>query len=52
MIGDGASLLPAVSLGLGLSKDLRKWAIRPEIGYDQFFAFGVGFNYYFRRRKE
>lgn len=37
---------PALSFGLGLSSDLSKWAIRPEIGFDRYFVFGIGFSYY------
>ncbi|MBN1926278.1 MAG: hypothetical protein JW798_10610 [Prolixibacteraceae bacterium] len=35
---------PAISIGLGLSDDLDKWAIRPEIGFNGCFSFGVGLN--------
>lgn len=43
---------PAVSFGAGLSTDLDKWAIRPEIGLEQFFiSGGLGFSYYFNNAK-
>lgn len=41
----GAQVIPGISLGIGLSSDLDKWAIRPEIGYDQYLSFGVGVNF-------
>ncbi len=41
------------NLGFGISKDLNKWAVRPEAGYlfnpgesGGYWSFGVGFNYY------
>ena len=41
------------NFGFGLSKDLNKWAIRPEAGYlfnpgeeGGYWSFGIGFNYY------
>jgi hypothetical protein len=40
-----------VSVGMGLSSDLDKWAIRPEIGYDRFLSFGVGANFNFNTKK-
>jgi hypothetical protein len=30
----GLGVLPGVNFNIGLSADLEKWAIRPEIGYD------------------
>ena len=33
----GTNIMPAISLGAGFSSDLNKWAIRPEIGIEQFF---------------
>ena len=50
-IGDGVGILPAINLGLGLSSNLDKWAIRPEIGYDRYFTFGVGVNYNIKPKK-
>jgi hypothetical protein len=41
----GAQVIPGISLGIGLSSDLNKWAIRPEIGYDKYLSFGVGVNF-------
>jgi hypothetical protein len=44
---------PAISFGAGFSTDLDKWAIRPEIGLEQFFiSGGVGFSYYFGNERE
>jgi len=48
--GDGVGIYPALSLGFGLSSNLDKWAIRPEIGFDYFFNWGIGFNYNFNSR--
>lgn len=44
--GGFPGIMPALSMGLGFSKDLKRWAIRPEIGYDRFLSFGIGFSYY------
>ena len=41
-LGDGIAPMPGISLGLGLSSDLNKWSLRPEIGYDTYFSAGVG----------
>jgi len=41
----GAQFIPGISLGIGLSSDLDRWAIRPEIGYDKYLSFGVGVNF-------
>jgi len=41
----GIAVLPGISLGMGLSSDLDKWAVRPEIGFDGFLSFGVGVNF-------
>ena len=38
----GGYVTPGISLGIGLSSDLDRWAIRPEIGYDKYLSFGVG----------
>lgn len=43
--GDGAFFMPGLSLGLGLSKDLDRWAFRPEVGWDGFFAFGAALTF-------
>jgi len=50
-IGDGVGIMPGLNLGLAFSNDLNKWAIRPEIGYDFYFTFGVGVNYYLDSNK-
>ncbi|MFN8241574.1 MAG: hypothetical protein U0X39_12605 [Bacteroidales bacterium] len=46
----GGYALLGVSVGAGISSDLSKWAIRPEIGYDRYFSFGVGASIYFDTR--
>lgn len=38
----GGYVTPGISLGVGLSSNLDKWAIRPEIGYDKYLSFGIG----------
>jgi hypothetical protein len=38
----GAVVIPGISLGMGLSSNLDKWSIRPEIGYDKYLSWGVG----------
>ena len=40
--GDDIGIFPGVNFGVGLSNNLNKWAIRPEIGYNGCFNFGVG----------
>lgn len=45
--------IPSLSLGMGFSSDLDKWAIRPEISYDYWtIAVGVSGNYRFPLRKK
>lgn len=46
-IPGGMPLTPGIIFGAGISTDLDKWAIRPEIGYDGNFTAGIGFNYNF-----
>ncbi len=41
---DSPNVSPALSIGLGISNDLEKWALRPEVGFDGYFSFGLGFN--------
>ena len=41
-ISEGASFMPGISVGFGISKNLDRWAIRPEIGYDSYFSLGIG----------
>jgi len=43
-------ILPGFSFNIGLSEDLDKWAIRPEIGYDGYFNFGIGANVNFGKK--
>jgi hypothetical protein len=47
----GGYVQPAISLGMGFSSNLDRWAIRPEIGLDQYFSFGVGANFNFNTIK-
>lgn len=42
--------MPGINIGLGISSNLDKWAIRPEFGYDFNLVFGVGLTYYFKPR--
>jgi len=49
-IDDGVNLLPGLSLGIGLSNNLDKWAIRPEVGFDGYLNFGIGVNYNFNKK--
>ena len=51
LIGDDVGLYPGLSLGMGLSSNLDRWAIRPEIGYDGYFNFGVGTYYHFGKNR-
>jgi len=46
IFGGGFGFMPGLNLGIGLSSDLRKWAIRPEVGFDGYFTFGIGLSYY------
>lgn len=46
------SLLPGISAGFGFSSDLRKWVVRPEIGYDITLSFGVGLSFYLSRKTD
>lgn len=43
--GSDPGIIPGISIGFGLSKDLKKWAIRPEFGYDFFFSAGISFSF-------
>jgi hypothetical protein len=40
----GGGVFPGLSVGMGFSSNLDRWAIRPEIGFDGFISFGVGAN--------
>lgn len=45
MIFDGGMIFqPGLCLGLGFSSDLKKWAIRPEFGFDGYASFGISLN--------
>jgi len=48
----GAAAFPGISLGFGLSSDLDRWAIRPELGFDGYLSYGIGMNYYFNFKKQ
>jgi len=53
LFGSGfGGLTPGLSVGMGFSSDLDKWAIRPEIGYDAFLSFGIGANINFNTTKK
>ncbi len=41
---DGLIFNPGISLGFGFSSDLKKWAIRPEFGFDGYASFGISLN--------
>ncbi len=45
----GALPVPAISLGLGLSTDLDRWAIRPEVGVDGYLSWGIGVEFHLGR---
>ena len=47
-----SGILPGACLGFGFSKDLTKWAVRPEIGYDSYLSLGIGFSFYPNFKKE
>lgn len=51
LIGDDIGLYPGLSLGMGLSSNMDRWAIRPEIGYDGYFNFGVGTYFNFGKNR-
>lgn len=50
LISDGVILIPGVSFNIGLSDNLDKWAVRPEIGFDGYFFFGIGGNVNFGKK--
>jgi hypothetical protein len=41
-VGQGFAVMPGFSVGMGISNNLKQWAIRPEIGFDGYVSFGVG----------
>lgn len=43
-INSGFFFWPAFSTGLGLSSNLKKWALRPEIGWDGYLSYGIALN--------
>jgi hypothetical protein len=51
IFGSSIGVLPGISVGMGFSKDLNRWAIRPEIGYDSYLSYGVGFSYFLKKPK-
>jgi hypothetical protein len=46
LISGGFGVMPGITFGVGLSSNLDQWAIRPEIGYDGCFSFGVGMDFH------
>ncbi len=46
LIAGGFGVMPGITFGVGLSSNLDQWAIRPEIGYDGCFNFGVGMDFH------
>lgn len=49
LVDEGSAVTPVYTVGLGLSGDLRRWAIRPEVGFmpidDEWLVqLGVGFD--------
>lgn len=40
LIGKSGSIVPGLGIGFGISSDLDRWAFRPEVGWDGYFAFG------------
>lgn len=44
LIGQGFTIMPGISMGLGFSSNLNKWALRPEVGYDGYFSYGISLN--------
>lgn len=49
---DDWDVLPALSVGMGFSNDLNRWAIRPEVSYSGFLSIGVGFEYRIPTKKK
>jgi hypothetical protein len=49
---DGVAGMVGLTLGLGLSNNLDKWAFRPEFGYDGYFSFGFGVNIYIKKQPQ
>lgn len=49
-IADGVAGTIGLTLGLGLSNNLDKWAFRPELGYDGYFSFGFGVTIYMKKQ--
>ncbi len=40
-VKERASFMPGLSLGFGLSSDLDRWALRPEVGWDGYVSYGA-----------
>jgi hypothetical protein len=40
-LGEQTSFMPGLSLGFGLSSDLDRWALRPEVGWDGYVSYGA-----------
>lgn len=41
LVGKSGSLVPGLGVGFGISTDLDRWAFRPEVGWDGYFALGA-----------
>lgn len=52
LIAGKFGVMPGITIGAGISSDLNKWAIRPEIGYDGCFSFGFSFDYHILTKSE
>ncbi len=50
--GESVGLMPGISLGFGLSSDLDRWALRPELGYDGYLSVGVGLTFNLSSKKK
>ena len=50
--GNKLKFIPGFTFGIGLSSDLNKWAIRPEVGYDGYVYFGMSANVLFTLNKK
>lgn len=40
-VSQSISVFPGLSFGLGLSSDLDRWALRPEVGWDGYVSYGA-----------
>lgn len=51
-LGESIKVMPGLSLGFGLSSDLDRWALRPEIGYDGYLSVGAGLTFNLSSKKK